>query len=188
MTSFELPGKKGKLNNTRSLRLRILLIIAQSLINMSDMDFRLEPIRGWRQITWSVMNGNSETTSVWLRFVRILCWNNGRLYFILMRLCNFELNEETGNDLNCVEWGEDEKLLNSIRNPIFISDLMKTVNAEPSETVRREGVCVRTTHLNREGGLQHTHRTELCMQTKITFILLQARNKEENECLHGHAV
>lgn len=40
------------------------------------------------------------------RFVRIVCWNNGRLYFILMLLSNFELKEERENYLNCAEQGK----------------------------------------------------------------------------------
>lgn len=43
--------------------------------------------------------------AVLISFLRILCRNNRRLYFILMWLRNFELKEETGNVLNCVEYG-----------------------------------------------------------------------------------
>lgn len=79
-------------------------------MNTFDTDFRLETIKSKDFIIlpeggagshdlWPT--GSPKTTSVWISFVR----NNGRLYFILMRLCNFDLKEETGNDLNCVEQG-----------------------------------------------------------------------------------
>lgn len=81
-----------------------------------------------------------------------------------MRFCKFELWEETGNDLNCVEWGRMKSSLTGLR--IQFSSLislkhhvrkrdLKTVNAGLSETVCREGVCEEKT--SKQRGRPSTH-------------------------------